>query len=116
MTAHASSPSHQPRLEPAHAERTRTLLVTERIGTLATQSQRHPGWPYASVMPFALTADAAPIFLISSMAVHTQNLLAEPRASLFVMQGGVADPLAAARATLLGIVRKIDAPSESLRN
>lgn len=94
----------------------RTLLVNEHVGTLATQSQRHPGWPFASVMPYALSEDAAPIFLISSMAIHTQNLVADPRASLLVMQSGAAaDPLGSPRATLLGTASRIDEPSPALR-
>jgi putative heme iron utilization protein len=94
----------------------RTLLETESVGTLATQSARHPGWPFASVMPYALTADGSPLFLISSMAVHTQNLVADPRASLLVMQSGsAADPLGSPRATLLGSVRRIDAPDDAMR-
>ena len=114
MSQHASSSSApDPSLEPSHAEKVRTLLASERLGTLATQSQRHPGFPFASLMPFALTADVSPLFLISGMAIHTQNLVADPRASLLVMQsGGEADPLGAARATLLGNVRRVDATGE----
>lgn len=84
---------------------------------LATQSQRHPGWPFGSVMPFALTTDGSPLFLISGMAIHTQNLLADPRVSLLVVQSGSgSDPLGSPRATLLGNVRKIDEPSQELRD
>ncbi len=75
MTQHATSSPPPTAPEPSHAERTRTLLETESAGTLATQSVRHAGWPFASVMPYALTADGSPLFLISSMAVHTQNRL-----------------------------------------
>ncbi|HEX7154114.1 MAG TPA: DUF2470 domain-containing protein [Thermoanaerobaculia bacterium] len=117
MTQHATSSSvPPPGLEPSHAERSRTLLVSERLGTLATQSQRHPGWPFASVMPFALGEDGAPLFLISGMAIHTQNLLAEPRASLLVMQSGAdADPLGAPRVTLLGTASRIAEPTDAMR-
>lgn len=116
MTQHASpSPSPQRAPEPAHAERVRTLLAAERLGTLATQSHKHPGWPFASVMPYALDEGGAPFFLVSSMAVHTQNVVADPRASLLVMQsGGDADPLGAPRATLLGRVTRVDA-TDALR-
>src|SRR5688572_15711725 len=66
-------------------------------------------------MPYALGDNGSPMFLISGMAVHTQNLLADPRASLLVMQSGAeADPLGSARATLLGTVRRIDA-TEAIR-
>jgi heme iron utilization protein len=116
MNQHATSSSTpDPSLEPTHAERVRTLLAAERLGTLATQSVRHPGWPFASVMPFALTDDASPVFLISGMAIHTQNLVADPRASLLVMQSGSdADPLGSARVTLLGNVQRVES-SEALR-
>ena len=111
-----SSSTPDPSLEPSHAERVRTLLASERLGTLATQSARHPGFPFASVMPYALTGDAAPVFLISGMAIHTQNLIADPRASLLVMQSGAdSDPLGSARATLMGTVRRVES-SESLRD
>ena len=54
-------------------------------------------------MPYALDPSGRPIFLVSSMAMHTQNLNSDPRASLFVTQPGVTgDPLGAARVTLMG--------------
>jgi putative heme iron utilization protein len=111
MTQHASSSSSPPPgSEPTHAERVRTLLAEERVGTLATQSARHSGFPFASAMPYALLDDASPLFLISGMAIHTQNALADPRASLLVMQSGSgSDPLGAPRATLLGRVTRIEA-------
>jgi putative heme iron utilization protein len=116
MTQHASSSPAQNVAEPSYAERVRTLLDRERIGTLATSSHHHPGFPFASVMPYALGPSGAPLFLISSMALHTQNLLADPRASLLVMQSsGDADPLGLPRATLLGTVRRIDDAGDSLR-
>jgi len=85
MSQHASSSPASLVPEPTHAEQVRTLLARERVGTLATQSVRHRGWPFASVMPYALDGDGSPIVLISGMAVHTQNLLADSRASLLVM-------------------------------
>lgn len=118
MTQHASTTTaaHDPVPEPSYAERVRTLLASESLGTLATQSQRHPGWPFASVMPFALDEQAAPLFLVSSMAIHTQNAIADPRASLLVMQSGAgADPLGSPRVTLLGNVTRVAAVSDSLR-
>jgi putative heme iron utilization protein len=83
---------------------------------LSTQSVRHPGWPFGSVMPYVLTPDGAPLFLVSAMAIHTHNVLADPRASLLVMQdANASDPLGLARATLLGTVSRIDAISDDLR-
>jgi len=45
--------------------------------------------------------------LISSMAMHTQNLMADGRASLLVAQPTAGDPLAAARLTLIGEARTV---------
>jgi len=89
--------------EPTHAERIRTLLSLVPVGTLSTLSRKYPGFPFGSLMPFALDAAGRPIFLISNMAMHTQNLKEDPRCSLFVGQVGAdGDPLGAARATLVG--------------
>jgi putative heme iron utilization protein len=56
-------------------------------------------------MPYALDDHANPVFLISTMAMHTQNLLEDTRSSLLVTQpGAVGDPLGASRVTLMGIV------------
>ncbi len=68
--------------EPAFAERARTLLYLGRIGSLSTLSRKQPGFPFGSVMPYGLDDRGRPIFLISTMAMHTQNLQSDPRASL----------------------------------
>jgi hypothetical protein len=89
--------------EPSHAERIRTLISLVSIGTLSTLSRKHPGFPFGSLMPFAIDPDGRPTFLISNMAMHTQNLKIDSRCSLFIEQAGVdGDPLGAARASLIG--------------
>jgi putative heme iron utilization protein len=98
--------------EPTYSERARTLVFLGRTGTLATLSRRHPGHPFASVMPYALDAQGRPLLLVSSMAMHTQNLAADARASLLITQATVGDPLAAGRVTLMGEARPI-APGET---
>lgn len=111
MSQHAGSPAPSaapPAPEPTFAERARTLVHQARTGTLATVSRRHPGHPFASLMPHADDARGRPLLLISAMAVHTQNLLADPRASLLVTRPGATDePLAAGRVTLMGEVRRV---------
>jgi len=106
VNRHAGPPSHgdAPSVpEPTYAERARTLLHLGRSGTLATLSRRHPGHPFASVMPYAVDERGRPLMLISTMAMHTQNLQTDARASLLVAQPDWAgDPLAAARVTLMG--------------
>ena len=72
--------SDQPAVpEPAFAERARTLMCLGRIGSLSTLSRKQPGFPFGSVMPYGLDDRGRPIFLISTMAMHTQNLQADAR-------------------------------------
>jgi heme iron utilization protein len=120
MSRHAGPPraADAPAVpEPTFAERARTLAYLGRTGTLATLSRRHPGHPFASVMPYALDDAGQPLFLISSMAMHTQNLEADARASLLVTQPDwTGDPLAAGRLTLMGAARRVpDADAATAR-
>jgi len=101
-------PDTPPVPEPTYAERARTLVYLGRIGTLSTLSRKHPGQPFGSVMPYSLDAQGRPLFLISTMAMHTQNLQADSRASLLVTQPSwTGDPLAAGRVTLMGEARPL---------
>jgi len=60
-------------------------------------------------MPYGLDDHGRPIFLISTMAMHTQNLRADARASLLVTQPeSNADVLGSSRVTLLGNVCRIE--------
>jgi putative heme iron utilization protein len=104
--ASPSAASDQPTVaEPSFAERARTLVYVGRIGSLSTLSRKQLGFPFGSVMPYGLDDRGRPIFLISTMAMHTQNLQADARASLLVTQpDATGDPLGASRITLLGNV------------
>src|ERR1700719_616603 len=94
--------------EPTFAERARTLVYLGRIGSLSTLSRKQPGFPFGLVMPYGLDDRGQPIFLISTMAMHTQNLQADPRASLLVTPADAGgDPLGASRVTLVGNVLPI---------
>jgi putative heme iron utilization protein len=91
--------------EPTYAERARTLVYLGRIGSLSTLSRKQPGFPFGSVMPYGLDGHGRPIFLVSTMAMHTQNVQVDPRSSLLVTQpGATGDPLGASRVTVLGNV------------
>ncbi|MGA2021556.1 MAG: DUF2470 domain-containing protein [Candidatus Sulfotelmatobacter sp.] len=108
-TATASNQPAAP--EPSFSERARTLVYLGRIGSLSTVSRKQPGFPFGSVMPYGLDARGRPIFLISTMAMHTQNLQGDSRASLLVTQPeGDGDPLGASRVTLVGNVLTIPQP------
>jgi len=92
--------------EPTLAERARTLAAIARIGSLSTHSRKFAGFPFGSMMPFAIDPRGNPVFFVSSMAMHTQNLLQDERASLLITQPDAADdPLGAGRLTLVGSAR-----------
>ena len=86
---------------PTHAERARTLLAQLRTGSLATVAKDPAGHPYPSFVTFALDG-GDPVFLISELAEHTQNLRGDARASLLAAESRSEDPLANGRVTLLG--------------
>jgi putative heme iron utilization protein len=91
--------------EPTFGERARTLVYLSRIASLSTLSRKQPGFPFGSVMPYGLDDHGRPIFLVSTMAMHTQNLQADPRASLLITQEAAdGEPLGASRITLVGSV------------
>jgi putative heme iron utilization protein len=86
---------------PTHAEQARTLAARLDSGTLGTICQNPPGYPYGSLVTFALDG-GHPVFLISELAEHTKHLHADSRASLMIAESCVKDPLANGRLTLLG--------------
>ena len=110
--AGSGAASNQPGIpEPTFAERARTLVHLGRVGSLSTVSRKQQGYPFGSVMPYGLDEHANPVFLISAMAMHTQNVQADPRSSLLVTQPDTAgDPLGASRVTLLGNILPVLEP------
>lgn len=94
---------------PSHAERARTLVTSIPRGTLCTHATQPEGYPYGSLVLFALS-EGAPVFLISRLATHTVNLEASPKCSLLVAEAGEANPLALGRVTLVGDCAKLDEP------
>lgn len=79
----------------------RSLLRRSRQGALATL-MAGSGDPYCSLVNVASHADASPILLISRLALHTRNLLADSRVSLMLDERAAGDPLEGARIMLAG--------------
>jgi putative heme iron utilization protein len=77
------------------------LLREARSGALATLTAGS-GDPYCSLVNVATAADGAPLLLISRLALHTRNLLADPRVSLMLDERKEGDPLEGARVMLMG--------------
>ncbi len=81
----------------------RAVLATAQQAVLAPAQQDAQGWPYPSLVLTALDHDASPLLLISRLADHTRNILADARVGLlFDGTAGFDQPLAGARVSVLG--------------
>lgn len=83
------------------AKLAKSLLRRSRQGALATL-MAGSGDPYCSLVNLASHPDGSPILLISGLAVHTRNILADNRVSLMLDERASGDPLEGARIMLSG--------------
>jgi putative heme iron utilization protein len=60
------------------------------------------GDPYCSLVNLASHPDGSPILLISRLALHTRNILGDPRVSLMLDERAGGDPLEGSRIMLAG--------------
>lgn len=84
-----------------------SLLRRSRQGALATL-RPGSGDPYCSLVNLASDADGAPILLISRLALHTQNILADSRVSLMLDERAPGDPLEGSRIMLAGRAEAVE--------
>ncbi|MBS4099035.1 MAG: pyridoxamine 5'-phosphate oxidase family protein [Sulfuricella sp.] len=85
------------------------LIHETANGTLATHSLREPGYPFATILPFAADAGHNPLFLMSGLAEHTKNLAADPRCSFLVNTAQDGNVQTGARLTLIGNISPVEA-------
>ncbi|KAL9998639.1 putative FMN-binding split barrel, hem oxygenase HugZ-like superfamily [Helianthus debilis subsp. tardiflorus] len=65
-------------------EEVKTILHYGVRGILSTFSQKCDGYPSGSMVDFACDASGSPILAVSSLAVHTKDLLANSKCSLLL--------------------------------
>ena len=111
MTELSGKSAHKPSPQTS----VKKLLRQARKAYLATLDRQNGG-PYASLVTLATSVDGAPLILISKLAVHTQNILADPRVGL-VVDGTSAegDPLAEGRVSLMGRAAVTESDSDKRR-
>lgn len=81
-----------------------------------TGSAHAAGWPYPSLVLVAFDHDGSPLLLLSTLADHTRNLLADGRVGLlFDGTAGLAQPLTGARLSVLGRAERSDDPAHRAR-
>jgi len=92
----------------------RKLMREARTGALATL-MTGSGDPYCSLVNVASASDGSPLLLISRLAVHTKNILSDPRVSLMLDERKEGDPLQGARVMLMGRAALTDDPDARRR-
>jgi putative heme iron utilization protein len=90
------------------------LLREGRSGALATL-MAGTGDPYCSLANVATRVDGSPVLLISRLALHTKNILADARISLMLDERKEGDPLQGARVMLMGRAQRTDDASDRRR-
>ncbi len=90
------------------------LLHSAQVNTLATQFTQMTGYPYATVIPNVLDEQHRPILLISALAEHTKNLLADSKVSISVTESGVPNVQDGQRLTLVGDAEQFE-PCDALK-
>jgi heme iron utilization protein len=90
------------------------LLREGRSAALATLKPGS-GDPYCSLVNVATAAEGAPLMLISTLAIHTKNILNDHRCSLMIDERKEGDPLEGGRIMLMGTADKTDDPEARRR-
>ncbi len=92
-------------------------LHETRAATLSTLAVKPgiEGFPIGSIVPFAIDETGRPFILVASIAAHTRNIDADPRASLFISDPKAkGDPQSSWRASLLGEMRVVAVEGEDV--
>ncbi len=119
MMDESPNPSDKPSGDTSPGGIVRGLLRSADRASLAPTligDEDAAGWPYPSLVLMAVDHDASPLLLISTLAAHTRNLIADPRAALLVDGTvGLDEPLTGARASVLGRFARDDDPERRAR-
>ncbi len=93
----------------------RQLLRAHRYGALGTLSKKFNGHPFGSITPYLVDHDGSLLILISALAEHTKNLVADPRVSLITHSQDNPHIQAQGRVTVMGDTRWVAEREETGR-
>ena len=105
-----ASAAEQAQRESDPAKDVRQWLLSTKSATLCTLSCRSEllGYPFGSIVPFAVDGMGRPFIMIADIAAHTANLRADARASLFVSDAKAqGDPQKTWRVGLVGTMQRV---------
>ena len=100
--------------DPAAAAR--QLLAGTFRGVLSTHSLEHPGYPFGSLVPYALDWAGLPVLLLSHLSQHTRNLQADRRCGLTVVEPGRGDAQQLSRLSAVGDIEPADPDEVAARH
>lgn len=92
------------------ASNTRQWLLENHRATLCTTAAKPTivGYPFGSIVPFAIDAQGRPYLMIAEIAAHTANLKKDSRAAIMVSDpNAIGDPQASWRITLIGRMKRL---------
>lgn len=89
------------------AREARQLLRAHRYGALCTLSKKFEGHPFGSICPYLTNHDGSLLILISHLAEHTKNILADPRVSLITHNQDDPHIQAQGRVTVVGSAQHV---------
>jgi putative heme iron utilization protein len=100
------------------ASAARELFLRQSFGVLSTISLDLPGYPFGSVTPYAVDGQGMPVIYISHIAQHTQNIKADSRVSLTVIENknGSDDVQAQGRVTYVANARPVSLDDSHVRD
>ncbi|MFT7235348.1 MAG: putative heme iron utilization protein [Methylophagaceae bacterium] len=90
------------------SQEARALFQSRCDGVLSTHSIDLPGYPFGSITPYCINLDGQPVILISTIAQHTKNILADNKVSLIAYDPQTDDAQAAGRVTYIANAIKTD--------
>lgn len=93
----------------------RQLLRAHRYGSLSTLSKKFNGHPFGSITPYLIDHDGSLLILISTLAEHTKNIVADPRVSLITHSQDNPHIQAQGRVTVIGEARLVAKRAETGR-
>jgi hypothetical protein len=85
------------------------FLKQHQSGILSTQSQRYPGYPFGSLVPYLISDSGQIVIYISELAEHSKNIALDNRVALTVSEtDNPRSPASGARITCLAKASPID--------
>jgi heme iron utilization protein len=91
----------------------RALFEHEQNAVLCSLHAGRDGWPFGSIVPYAVLPSGDPVVFLSDIAEHTKNLQRDPRASVFVADPAARErPQAGARLSMLVRARLAEGEEE----